>query len=47
MILKKFQKVVAFVIDGNYSGVSENICTKFTHKLALTVVNLDLKMENK
>ena len=34
----------AFVIDGNSSGMLQNICAKFTHKLAILVVNLDLKV---
>ena len=34
----------AFVVDGNSSGVLQNIGAKFTHKLAILVVNLDLKV---
>ncbi len=37
----------AFVVDGNSSGVLQNIGAKFTHKLAILVVNLDLKVNRK
>ena len=38
---------VAFDVDGNSSGVLQNIGAKFTHKLAILVVNLDLKVIRK
>ena len=37
----------AFVVNGNSSGVLQNIGAKFTHKLAILVVNLDLKLNRK
>ena len=37
----------AFVVNGNSSGVLQNIGAKFTHKLAILVVNLDLKNKQK
>ena len=37
----------AFVVNGNSSGVLQNIGAKFTHKLAILVVNLDLKVNRK
>ena len=37
----------AFIVDGNSSGVLQNIGAKFTHKLAILVVNLDLKVNRK